>query len=162
MATVLIETTGTLSGYPTKRGVLHPSVWERYVDLADANTIKGSDLTSGDIIQVFTIPKGSVVHGALFEVMTVTASTGALADLSLTGGTVFTTAKTLTTTGIQSTVVPFETGGSVLNATSDTLDLTLTAPGATAPTTGLIRVVAFVTDVSASRGRATIATRDVL
>lgn len=162
MATVLIETTGTLSGYPTKRGVLHPSVWERYVDLADATTVKGSDLTSGDVIQVFTIPVGSVVHGALFEVMNVSTSTGATASLSITGGTVFTTAQALTTTGIKTTVVPFETGGSVLTATSDTLDLTLVAPGSVAPTVGLIRVVAFVTDVSASRGRATIASRDVL
>lgn len=173
MATYSINS-GSNKGHPTKRGVLTPSIWERYVDLSDAGGT--TDLTSGDVIEVFSFPAGTVVHGAIAEVMTATASSAATFSLGITGTVVYTTAAALDSTGYRFTMVPFEayvatsadvaagvlgTPQTQVLTSTDTLDMTLTAPGAVAPTTGLVRVLAWVSDASNSRRQATVAPRDV-
>lgn len=148
--------------HTTKR----PYSVERVVDLAVALASKGSALATGDVIQVFDVPKNTLLHGAIAKVEAVTEATGATFDLDVAGGDDFIDGATLTTVGWcavgSNGLAPFGANTVLPVLTSDTIDMTLYLGGAgTAISTGKIRVIAFMTDVSELAGPDEV-TRDQL
>lgn len=154
MATVNLTrgsaTVGNHVGGKTRRV---PYSVERIVDFADAVAAKGSALTSGDVIQVIPVPANTLLHGAIAEVLEVTASTAATFNLDVAGGDDFVDGGDLTTLGYVAVgtngLAPFGANTVLPTSAEDTIDMTLIAPGAVALGSDCrVRVVAYMSDAS--------------
>lgn len=143
---------------------------ENTIDLAVATTTKGSALASGDVIQAIFVPRNTIIHGAVAEVIALTENTGALVNIDIAGpdtddfvdGGAFGAADSTGWLAIGSNgLLPFGANSVAPTDTSDYIDCSLELSGATTAATGKIRVVAFLSDVSeTSKGAAAV--RDTL
>ena len=141
----------------------HARVWrtpyavERTISFAEATTSKGSALASADVIQAIPVPAGTIVHGAIAEVLTVDGNTGATFDLDLDAGDDFVDGGDLNTAGYVAPgtngLLPFGANSEQATSAANTIDLLIAgAPGDTTVSAGVVRVVAFMTDVSDVKG----------
>lgn len=127
-------------------------VIERYIDLADAVTAKGSALAQADVIEVLEVPAGSLVLEAGFEVTSVMTgtSTDATVDFGITGGDVdaFVDGFDLdgASAGAYSAIPAATIGGKYLVTTQDTLDLLIVTQTGTI-TGGVLRCWALLANV---------------
>jgi hypothetical protein len=139
--------------HPTQRGARVPYAVMNEVDLAAVTTAKGSAIANGDIVNVINVPKDTILHGALAQVVTAAnTSTGATFDLDVAEGDDFVDGGDLLTAAWvapgSNGFYPFESNTVAPSATSDTIDMKLIMPGSVALATGKIRVWAWLTDVS--------------
>ena len=142
-----------------KSGSYHTNPWsagagqaywiENIIDLADAATAKGSALAQGDIIQVLTVPAGSLVVFAGFQVMTAMTgtSTDTTLDFGVTGGNVdaFVDGFDLdgAAAGAYATVASTAVSDATFISTADTLDLLIATQTGTI-TGGKLRFYAHI------------------
>ena len=152
MATVTMTTAGAAGLHPSRAtNVKVPYLVEVEVDLADAVTEKGSALAAADVIQVLTIPAGTMLlagGAACKEEMTGTSADLTL-DIGVTGGDVDNLVDgwdfDAAAAGDFATVVGVNEP--VLFAASDTIDILFATQTGTV-TGGVIRVFALLVDVS--------------
>lgn len=161
MATVDM-TSGTVGHVTSDSYSAKPYFVERYVDLADVVTTKGSAIAQGDVIEVIDVPAGSVVWAAGFQVMSVMTgtSTDATLDFGITGGDVDSFVDGFDLDGAAAnaySAIPAGTiGGKYLVTSNDTLDLLVVTQTGTI-TGGVLRVWAYIADVN-GRSKPGIAT----
>ena len=152
MATVDM-TSGTAGFVTSDSYSAKPYFVERYVDLADVVTAKGSAIAQGDVIQVLDIPAGSYVLAGGFEVISemTGTSTDATVDMGVTGGDVDMFVDGFDLDGASAgdfSAVPAATVGSkVFSSTDDTVDLLVVTQTGTI-TGGELRVFALMLDVN--------------
>jgi hypothetical protein len=147
-------------------GTTHPTVMmnrpvyvvENYINWADAATAKGSALASADVIEALTVPAGTLVLQAGFEVTSVATGessdvtldlgvTGVDADLWVDGFDLDAAAAGAFGTLVGDAGSGAGAGPVLMFASADTIDV-LIATATTAPTGGAIRVFAVLCDVS--------------
>lgn len=162
MATISMASTGT--GHANRTNRRTPYLVEAYLDLADAATEKGSALAASDVIQVISVPAGTQVLFAGFQVkeeMTGT-STDATLDFGITGGDVdaFVDGFDLdgASAGAYATVASAAVSPATFVSTADTLDLLIATATGTI-TGGVLRVYAVLMDVSDQYDRPNLAQR---
>ena len=144
------RTTGQgTAGHPSRqRGVY---VVERTVSIAQVVSDAGANLSNGDILQMIDVPAETVVIYAGAEVLTAVTGTTVTFDvglLSSAAADVFIDGAS-TTAGVKALAQPVAGAAEhqILNATADTLDITLIS-GANDMSAGVIRVWAILADVS--------------
>lgn len=79
--------------------VIVPTVMEFELDLAKALAAKGSALAASDVIEVLTLPAGTVVLGGGAKVQEAADSTTVTVDVGIAGGAEFAAAADAKTTG---------------------------------------------------------------
>lgn len=163
MATVDLATQAFGGTHQSLGGATFPIYYvERTLNFATAATTKGSALAAADVIEIIDVPAESVIFSAGFEV--ITAAGGESAD----------NAWDLGVTGIDADVFVDGFDGDaavagdyaqqpaayqpvVIGGTADTIDLLIQA-ATTAPTSGVLRVWAWIGDVKGKNmpGRAAL------
>lgn len=158
-----IDMTGGTVGFVTGDSYsAKPYFVERYVDLAEVTTTKGSAIAQGDVIEVIDVPAGSIVWAAGFEVISemTGTSTDATLDFGITGGDVDAFVDGFDLDGASAgdfSAIPAATiGGKYLVTSDDTLDL-LVATQTNTITGGELRVWAWIGDCN-GRSKPGIAT----
>jgi len=152
-------TNGSTTNHMARSGANVPYTVEKIVSMSEATTVKGSALASADVLEVIPVPANTLVHGAVAYVETVDTSTGATFDIDVAGGDDFIDGGDFNTAGWAAAgsngLTPFG-ANSVVLASADTIDVTLFAPGTVALADGVIRVVAFMTDLEEIPGPAEV------
>ena len=162
MATVDMTVGGVANGAATsinhkaRMGSQMPYTVEFTLDFAEATTAKGSALAAGDVFQVIDVPANTMLHGAAAEVLVAANSSVCTLDIDIAAGDDFIDGGDATSTGFlaigSNGLAPF--GANTVNPASaaDTIDVKLATVGDTAVATGQVRVIAFMTDMTAKLG----------
>ena len=156
----------TSINHKARMGAQMPYTVEFTLDFAEATTAKGSALAAGDIFQVIDVPANTMLHGAAAEVLVAANSSVCTLDIDIAAGDDCIDGGDATSTGFlaigSNGLAPF--GANTVNPASaaDTIDVKLATAGDTAVATGKVRVIAFMTDMTAKLGpnevdRATLA-----
>ena len=146
----------TSINHKARMGAQMPYTVEFTLDFAEATTAKGSALAAGDVFQVIDVPANTMLHGAAAEVLVAANSSVCTLDIDIAAGDDFIDGGDATSTGFlaigSNGLAPF--GANTVNPASaaDTIDVKLATAGDTAVATGKVRVIAFMTDMTAKRG----------
>ena len=146
----------TSINHKARMGAQMPYTVEFTLDFAAATTAKGSALAAGDIFQVIDVPANTMLHGAAAEVLVAANSSVCTLDIDIAAGDDFIDGGDATITGFlaigSNGLAPF--GANTVNPASaaDTIDVKLATAGDTAVATGKVRVIAFMTDMTAKLG----------
>ena len=146
----------TSINHKARMGAQMPYTVEFTLDFAEATTAKGSALAAGDIFQVIDVPANTMLHGAAAEVLVAANSSVCTLDIDIAAGADFIDGGAATSTGFlaigSNGLAPF--GANTVNPASaaDTIDVKLATAGDTAVATGKVRVIAFMTDMTAKLG----------
>jgi len=153
-------TTGSTTNHMSRTSANVPYTVEKTVSMAAATTAKGSALANADVLEVIPVPANTLVHGAVAYVETVDSSTAATFDIDVAGGDDFIDGGNFNTVGWAAAgtngLLPFG-ANSVIVAAADTIDVTLTVGGSVAPANGVVRVVAYMSDLDEIPGPAEVA-----
>jgi hypothetical protein len=146
----------TSINHKARMGAQMPYTVEFTLDFAEATTAKGSALAAGDIFQVIDVPANTLLHGAIAECVVAVNSTLATVDIDVAAGDDFIDGGDAATTGFMAIgsngLAPFGANTVAPASAADTIDVKLATVGDTAVATGKIRVIAFMTDVTAKLG----------
>lgn len=160
-----MATVTTLAGGAASRNILSRQVYsvENELDFAAAATAKGSALAAADVIEVISVPAGTVILNAGIEVTEAFAGENAdtRLDLGVTGidADVFVDGADLTSAvagAYAQNAAAYQPV--VIGASADTIDLLIQA-STTPPTSGKLRIWAVLMDIS-ERGTAVSVVRD--
>lgn len=136
-------------GNPSRK----PYMVEVEIDLAAAATAKGSALAAADVIEAITVPAGTAVMFAGWEVTEAPAGGDTCtADLGVTGGDVdaFVDGGAVTGASAGDYAALANTATPIVFGTEDTIDMLLI--GTTVDTSGKLRVYAYLMDVDSVGG----------
>ena len=146
----------TSINHKARMGAQMPYTVEFTLDFAEATTAKGSALAAGDVFQVIDVPANTMLHGAAAEVLVAANSSVCTLDIDIAAGDDFIDGGDAPSTGFlaigSNGLAPF--GANTVNPASaaDTIDVKLATAGDTAVATGKVRVIAFMTDMTAKLG----------
>ena len=146
----------TSTNHKARLGAQMPYTVEFTLDFAEATTAKGSALAATDVFQVIDVPANTMVHGAVAEVITAVNSTVCTLDIDVAEGDSFIDGGNAATTGFMAIgtngLAPF--GANTVNPSSaaDTIDVKIATAGSVAIATGKVRIIAFMTDMTAKLG----------
>ena len=88
MATATINLTrgsSTSNAFPARDFLKTVGVASAVLDWAVATSVRGSALTTGDIVQLINLPPNTLVLGGVCEVITAVDNTAATVDIGTTG-----------------------------------------------------------------------------
>lgn len=160
---------GTTETHVSRRTAKMPYSVERVIDFAEVTTTKGSAIATGDVIQIVDVPPNTLLHGAVAELVTATDSTTATINIDVGGGDDFVDGGNIAAGQSAGWLSPGTNGlypfgantvGPLLS-TTDQVDMTIATMGTDPITTGKVRVVVHMSDVSEIPGPAN-ADRDQL
>lgn len=143
-----------------------PYYVDAYVDFAAWTTAKGSALAANDILQVLTVPAGTMLCGGGVEVITVTdaGATDLTIDWGYGGNDDYFVAAFDADSGTAAGAMAASAstaGDLVVLSSADTLDVTIEGTSVDV-TTGVIRVWALLLDVSEHSKDDVMAKKDYL
>jgi hypothetical protein len=152
-------TNGSTTNHKSRTGANVPYTVEKTVSMADATTAKGSALANADVLEVIPVPANTLVHGAVAYVETVDSSTAATFDIDVAAGDDFIDGGDFNTVGWAAAgsngLLPFG-ANSVVVASADTIDVKLNVGGSVVQADGVIRVVAYMSDLAEIPGPAEV------
>jgi len=152
-------TNGSTTNHMSRTYANVPYTVEKVVSIADAIAVKGSALVTTDVLEVIPVPANTLVHGAVAYVSGAETSSGVTVDIGFAGGDTFIDGGDITSTGWldkgTSGLLPFGASSTIVTA-ADTIDMEIIFAGS-APVDGVIRVVAFMTDLAEIPGPAEVA-----
>lgn len=133
MATIELRTANQQAATtnPTEAGnVTVPYALSILVDLAVAQTTKGSNLAAADVINLGTLPAGAVILGGVVNTILASDATTCTVNVGVAGGSTVASGTSVTATGmgtpLLSPVAVTATGTQVLTVTLATFTGTLT------------------------------------
>ena len=146
----------TSTNHKARLGAQMPYTVEFTLDFAEATTAKGSALAAADVFQVIDVPANTMVHGAVAEVITAVNSTVCTLDIDIDEGDDFIDGGDATSTGFLAIgtngLAPFGANTVTPASAINTIDVKIATAGDTAIATGQVRVIAFMTDMTAKLG----------